>query len=173
MQSSRLQDVLAKATYGLEPKYCFYAVKGESSEEVGTSLIFTYDAGVEQDPRFSNINIGKLYLDRDNNLILASWPDPKMHKDEVPPMRKDALFTNVESFSMRFFCCKELPKSSDSLKPPERGTWTDVWDKEFKMQPQLVEISIKVGSDLDGDAAKTLVFACVIPRGFPTIEYGS
>lgn len=167
MRASQLKSILSKAIFGNDTKFCFYSTEEESHLEKGLSLVFTYHAGIDPDPDFANVNIGKLFLDDGGNLILASWPDPKVIKKDPPPMRKEILFTDVSAFSMRFFCCKEPPARIGQSSTPERGVWLDKWEKEFRMQPQIVEISITFT-----DATKEpLLFPCLIPRGFPAIEY--
>lgn len=172
MRISRLQDLLARAVYDFGGKYSFYTVQHESKYEKGTSLVFTFDAGVDIDPTFSNVNIGKLFLDTEGNLEFAYWPDPSLFPTDTPLMKKERLFTNVTSFSMRFFSCKVAPPSTETTKKPPQGIWLDAWDVAYNVQPQLIEITLQLEPSDDVDAPKKLIFPCLIPRGFPLIEYG-
>lgn len=100
--TARLQNILSNVHFESPNKHLFYSVEGESSLEKGESLVFTYDAGVELPPVFSNINIGKLYLSHENKLTLASWPSQEQYKGDDPPMRQEVLFEDVTACSLSF-----------------------------------------------------------------------
>ncbi len=171
MQAARLKGVLLQSIYGNDSKFCFYSQEGESKEEVGTSLVFTFHAGVDPDPDFSNVNVGKLFLDREKNLVFASWPDPKLYEKSPPPLRKEILFHNVASCTMRFFSYKPPVEPGKVANQEEKGVWLTEWKKEYKAQPQLVEVLLTFAPENSEEASQDLLFSCLIPRAFPIIEY--
>lgn len=88
-------------------------------KEGTTSLVFTFDNCVQLNKEMAYLVIGRLYLDRDGNLILAKWPVAKRwNPGEIPPMHKEILMTNVDSLAMSFYV------------PPESG--------KYRIQPSKV-----------------------------------
>jgi len=168
LHASSLQRIISSAAFDRDSKYCFYTEEPQSSQEQGVGLVFTFNRGVDRDPDFSNINIARLFLNKKGKLILASWPDPKLFKGDPPPIRKEVFFTNVASFSMRFYSFKEPKQNAKSV--PQKGVWLDTWEREYKTQPQLIEISLTFNEGESG-MPKDLLFSCVVPRSFPLIEY--
>lgn len=169
MNAASLQRILSRAIFGQDSKYCFYTEESQSKQEKGTSLVFTFHRGVDHEPDFSNVNIARLFLNNEGALILASWPDPKRFKVEPRPMRKEVIFTDVSSLAMRFYSFKE-PAKHITTNNPQPNVWLDSWEKAYKAQPQLVEISLTFNNNEPG-MPKDMVFSCVIPRSFPIIEY--
>lgn len=69
------------------------------------SLVFLFDNGVSLDPKRANRVLGRLYLDRDRNLTLATWPLPSKWEKEAnaPSVQREILMTQIESISFQFF----------------------------------------------------------------------
>lgn len=168
--TSRLQRILSNVHFENANKHIFYSAEGESSLEKGESLIFTYDAGVELPPVFSNINIGKLYLDQDNKLMLASWPSREQYKGDTPPMRQEVLFEDVTLCSLKFFSARE-PVTTPTSKGIEKGVWVSSWSKDYNSCPTLIEVHLTFKESVGAKNQNELIFCCYLPREFPMIFY--
>lgn len=168
--TARLQNILSNVHFESPNKHLFYSVEGESSLEKGESLVFTYDAGVELPPVFSNINIGKLYLSHENKLTLASWPSQEQYKGDDPPMRQEVLFEDVTACSFKFFSARD-PVTTPTSKGIEKGVWVSYWTKEYNSCPTLIEVHLTFKETAKSERQHELIFCCYLPREFPIISY--
>ncbi len=109
-------------------------------------LLFVFDNGVKSRKSFAGDVIGQLFLNPDNQLILAVWPGKKRWGDFDPlPVHKEVLLENVSEFQLKFFT---PPKIADLYLyqevPIERwGEWKRGWESDFKQIPALVQLHIK------------------------------
>lgn len=109
------------------------------------SLIFSYDAHAMLDPRFSGQVLGRLFVDPENRLILATWPSPLRYRDHPIPMETSILAKGIESIGFLFFAppSKELGKVD-----PEPNKWHPDWKKSYEKVPPLMKIQlIKTSSE--------------------------
>ena len=102
----RLNAVLPKIVSPLNKEFHFF-ISPETQglfKENTQSLVFTFDNSVKLDKRMADLVIGRLFLDTDNRLTLATWPIPKRWKEnEPPPMTKEIIMENINTLSFDFY----------------------------------------------------------------------
>lgn len=174
---ARLQNIFSNLphTHSADSPQFFFSQKGTSSQVKNTNLIFTFNNGIDADSDFTSTILAKLYLDTDQNLILAVWPDPvtsQSTKNNTIPMRKEIILKNIDSMDLQFWSAppkKTIVQGSKS-KEPQYGIWLDEWSDEYEKAPTLIKMTITPTSD--GPApAKDYTFVFVVPHELPIIEY--
>ena len=120
-------------------------VKGEKAD----SLVFFYDNGIDPDPKFSGIVLGRLSL-IDQELSLLTWP-----LNEKKHFRKEILMNKVQDLSYQFFTSSE-----------EGFFWTKKWLKESSSLPPMIKISLMQDEE-------PLDFAFFLPVQMSKISYPS
>ena len=144
-------------------------------------LLFSYDRGVDLDPLFSNIVIGRLFVDKKSRLILAIWPPESRWPTNrnLTPMKREVLMENVASISFSFYNPPEqksdLEKQRRSKKgvifsdPEVKGGFLKEWKNDYGILPVLMKLELELIKN-DGVVEKK-----VIPFSFPysgrTITY--
>lgn len=159
---NRLAAILPTAQSLKNAPKDFYFFTGK---DVGTlikpgssTLVFTYDKGVDLNKKLSNNVLGRLYLDTSDRFCLATWPSPLRWKVNAnPEMLKEVLLEEVEMVKMSFFFPPRKPRKDFSEKkeqklidqnsgrvPPTEpeGQWTDSWDPGWLQLPALIRIEI-------------------------------
>lgn len=145
-----------------------------------TDLVLIYDNHVNRLPYFSNYVLGRLYVDKDKNLCLSSWPSPEMWKEEGfmierSPINKEVLLRNVEKLSFEFFVPPifndlvvdpEEVGTDKKQKIPKAGGWLDEWSLEYDQLPAMVKVILKIKEDKKKEAEQ-VVFV------FPIANYYS
>jgi Pseudopilin GspJ./Protein of unknown function (DUF1494). len=171
---SRLARILPKTVAVNDEKkdFVFFSVGDEGVTKPGSqSLIFTFDNGVSLDKVMANHVLGRLYLDKDNNLMLAYWPSPKRWEGNTPPpIKKEVLMEGVENLRFEFYIPPEKSiektasndqptdtpakpdknpapkKSADEEKKPKpepKGDWRrQLWLKEYESLPAMVRVIV-------------------------------
>lgn len=145
------------------------------------SLLFTFDNGIRLDKNFANHVIGKLYLDNQGRLTLATWPAPERWVEGVnPPMKKEVLLGQVKMFSLAFFVAPDRPwqlnktsappaknktPASVVVKPTPEGHWLPNWSSDYQLLPALVKLTV---TREDGT---TRVFAFPLPNTQRQVVY--
>lgn len=147
---NRLLNIFSKTVSSTDKSNDFHFFTGFDPgglfKQGSPNLIFTFDNGVQLDKQMSYHVIGRLFLDKDNNLVLAKWPVQKRWKEnETPPMAKEVILENVETLSFYFFVPPEKApaekKTTTFEIPPElKGQWPQEWKKEYRQLPALVRI---------------------------------
>lgn len=126
-----------------------------------SSLIFSYDNGAIKNPIFSGSVLGRLYVDRQGNLTLLTWPDRSdWNEDELPPFHREVLMTHVTNLQWDFF---HIPSSQDNEGNKEVGWKGSVWPKENKYNPGAIKLTLSQ-NDL-----KT-VYIFMIPKVLTTFK---
>lgn len=130
---NRLAAILPNAVSEADEKKDFFFYTTSSSISFGMqgspTLLFTYDNGVKLDKPFSNHVLGRLYLDSDGNLCLATWPSPSRWVEGVtPPMKKEVLLEGVRELNLGFFVAPDrewqLASSNAKQQPAQAGQTT-------------------------------------------------
>lgn len=151
---NRFSDVLPKAVPEMTAKKDFYfftepdyhgTFKNNSS-----SLVFTFDNGIDYDKNFSNHVLGRLYLDPSGNLTLGMWPSPaRWVEGEIPPMKKEILMEGVSSLEFHFFIPQEKVQEAqvnnqknNKVEPNPRLSWVNRWQQNYKQLPAIVRVEI-------------------------------
>lgn len=145
---SRLADILPKVVTPTDPDFAFFSVGDEGLTKPGSqSLIFTFNNGPSLDKDLSNHVIGRIYVDRDGNLMFSYWPTLKhWNRAGLPEERKELLLEKVDSLSFEFFVAPEKSKRWSPSKGQEiepKGEWRrQPWLKEFQNVPVIIKVII-------------------------------
>lgn len=133
------------------------------------SLVLSFMNGVDLDKKFSNLVLGRFYLDKNKNFCLATWPSPKTWKAGEPiPMKKEVLLSDVDAVSYDFFVPPEKDRSrisKGSITVEPKATWHKDWSKDYKQLPAMIRIHLtKKGGEV-------LTFAYPFPNSPMVIMY--
>jgi len=91
------------------------------------SLIFTYDNDTDKNKLLSNHVLGRLFLDKERRLSLATWPSRiRWPEGGTPPMKLEVLLDEVDALKIEFFV------------PPDKG-WKPKFLGEEKQQADKKE----------------------------------
>lgn len=159
---ARLAAVLTRAVSERDRKkdFLFFTVNypgGLFHKDSPTSLLFVYDNLIDLSQHYANHVLGRLYLDPQGNLCLATWPSPKRWEPGLnPPMMNEILMTDVDSLTFSFFI---PPKKEWKLEPPTKnnntnpkkvtvepgpeGSWIQEWREDYNMLPGIIRVEIK------------------------------
>lgn len=158
----RLSEVIPKAVSKTKGKEDYYFFTQKNPEGL-THLIFVYDNGADASPIFSGPVIGKLYLEPNGELYLATWPLISREPSN-PPMRKELLLNGVSQIQYKFYMPplseKKQNESQSSSSNKVSNIWVSEWpidhsQEELNTLPALVKIFIKIKNE-------DLTFAFVI-----------
>lgn len=139
--------------------FYFYTSNAESMYVRPPSLVFTFDNGIDLDPRFSNYVLARLlieYVGSEQRLVLLMWPVPRCwRKDGLPPMKKEILIDKIADVDFDFF----LPAEPDNKavvqirgvgsKPipeeerVETNQWHSSWNIAYQDLPAIIKIKIQ------------------------------
>ena len=127
------------------------------------SLVFTFDNGVKLNKQMSDLVIGRLFLDKDDKLTLATWPiNKRWVENEPPPMSKEVLMENVVGLSFQFFTPpdkgqikfvnKQEGKTITQLSLPAfpetiRNQFQSEWRREYRQLPSITRVLITRKTD--------------------------
>lgn len=153
--------------------FYFFAGPTPYGQSSFASLVFTYDNKIRLDPTFSGDVLGRLYVDNQKNLCMATWPlhadDPSKH------MQKEVLLENVTDLKFHLYAAPEKLISRNFISAPvidpnipTRNHWyTDEWKMAFQEMPVIIEIDIAIGDN----PVKKWEFAFVLPSSKFPIYY--
>lgn len=164
---NRLANILPKAVSPTDKKKDFsFFTSGDANGflKMGQpSLVFTFDSGVELDKSFANHVVGRLFLNRENQLILATWPSPKRWDAvKLPPMKKEVLMEQVDSIHFEFYVPPANGKDAHTIEP--KNAWHKEWKQEYQKLPALVRLLLT-------RQGKTITFVFPIPASDMVIHY--
>lgn len=164
----RLSAILPKILASKPKQKDFYFFTG-SPVNGSPSLVFTYDNGPCLDRDFAGHVLGRLFVDKNNALVLASWAAPSRWIEE-PSLKKEVLMGDVESLHFRFYVPPEhdLSKTGPGqhLEGITYNQWYEDWPSHLKELPAMVHIRIQQkGMD------KPLEFAYQLPNSNLVILY--
>ncbi len=138
-------------------------IKGEATD----SLIAVFDNGIDPDPAFSGPVMGRIYLDEESNLSLATWPlGPK---EDNPLWRKEILLSGVQRFEFEFMSPKkeEDRTKKEKIKPINSALeWRAQWPKSRTDIPSVIRLFIQ-----EKIQKESLRFAFLIPSAEPIATY--
>lgn len=108
------------------------------------TLTFLFDNGPSINTPFANSVLAKLFVDKDNRLIMALWPHPKLWSSMKPPMNLEVLMENVDKVTYKFYVPMTEPKENDQNPNPELrpGSWVDQWRREYGQIPAIVKVEV-------------------------------
>lgn len=128
-------------------------------KEKKESLVVFFDNGIDPDPLFSGIVLGRIYLDEQNQLCLVYWPRETTGSRQ---WRKEILFSDISDITFQFLAASESPdiKSSTQMK----ALWLDSWLKDKKGTPSIIRLTLK-------HKETSLQFAFRLPNSHPIPTY--
>jgi len=165
----RLTRVIPAIRGKKEKDFFFYTSEQHISGIKGQSFVFTYDNGVDVYPWFSNGVLGRLFVDEQDQLCLATWPLPTVFEEERYRMKKEILFSGVEELRFSFFFPEvdpDRPVKGEGVDEPTRGQWHAEWKKETKQLPALMKVVVVLH-----ETKEELLFSFVIPKTDDHIVY--
>lgn len=112
---NRLSKILPAALEKVNGHFYFYTsndLNGLLADKM-SSLVFLYDAGISDDPLRSGPSLGRLYLDKQGRICLATWPDPKdWEKNSIPPKaHTEVLLEGIKELKFLFYVAPERDRS--------------------------------------------------------------
>ncbi len=171
---NRLAAVIPKTTSPTKDKQEFYFFTRNDTEALfkngSSSLIFTFNNGINLNKPFSNAVLGRLWLDKEGRFILSMWPVPKRWiEEEMPPIKSEILLENVESLSYEFYVPpeknmdliaqvnpdKEYLKKRNEIPPG----WHKEWKNDYNSLPALVKLHLKMSTQNEKESNEvTFIF---------------
>jgi type II secretory pathway pseudopilin PulG len=161
-----------------EDQRFFFTGNSSQGAENSNSLVFTFNNGVDRDPRFSNVVLAKIYLDHYHRLCLAVRPLPSRWKNvSADQARQEVLLEDISSLGFIFYQPPQdthldvRPKEVQTGKvqkqplPGEQNTWL----QDYKQLPSLV----KIVAIPDETEKKPIVFSYLLPSSRKTIFFKS
>lgn len=151
------------------------------------SLVFTYNNEIRRDPSFSGDLLGRLYVDKENKLCLASWPIYEENPHEA--MQTEVLLEKVKNMDLEFYVPPPQLKGGHDIyaapieaekKTPERDTWhKNEWLKSYAQMPAIIKMTLNVEVENQNSsskkaaapAAEEWVFSYVLPTRKNFIYY--
>lgn len=159
---TRLWTIFSTAV-PIKDKTTFFFTEEENSPFAkGKSLTFTYDNGAVFESSFSTLVLGKIYLDTQGRLCIATWPLPHKGAPFPPPMKKEVLMEQMEKLDFEFFI--PVDKMKEKIKPDIDRPST--WLADYKAIPVSVHIKVtKIASETP------IVFSIPLPNTQTQITY--
>jgi hypothetical protein len=160
---TRLQTVLTSIDRGsMEP---FFYTK-QFDKEKHLSLVAIFDNGIDPDPAFSGSILGRIYLDQEKNLCLATWP---LTQAKNRPWRKEILFPHVKDFEFEFLGTKSADEhgTKENSRPINATLcWKSNWPKAVHEVPGIIRLTV-----LEESSSKPIRYAFILPVSEPFITY--
>ncbi len=169
--------------------FFFYTEPPIRNHSMTISLILTFDNDVRLNPEFSGDVLGKLYIDPEFQLRLATWPlhveEPHLH------MQEEVLFENVANVRYEFYAAPERINNTKDIttgtkidpdkKLPEKDKWHEnEWPVTYEQMPSIMRLTIDVANnpkDLEsyhpGNSIKSTpkTFYFVLPSSKNPVHY--
>ncbi len=157
---NRLSNLIPKALSSHSASNDFYFFSsGDANgllKEGAPSLIFSYHKGVSLVSLFSSNLLGRLYLDKNGNFTLATWPAPSRWPSlNTIPMKKEILLQDVESVAFKFYNPPDKETERNAVlkaagKASKKGmeilpkdSWLSEWKHEYRQLPAILKITLK------------------------------
>lgn len=153
----------------------FYFYTSEALQNNSTSLVFTYDHRISLGKNQSNHQLGRLYIDDKNRLILSSLISPKLW--ELNPnltLKKEVLMDNVSNLSFEFYVPSEksatgmLKKVPASVEISPENSWHQSWKASYNQLPSMIKIHMIQKIE---NQEIPIVFAFPLPNSSKVIIY--
>lgn len=136
-------------------------------QEKKDSLVVLFDNGIDPDPAFSATVMGRIYLDEQNQLILATWP---LDKEKKAQWRKEVLLSHVSDFEFEFLQdthpqTPPPPQKEKTRKITSHLLWRTQWPKVRSNLPAIIRLSIWE------EQKEPIQMAFLLPTPEPMITY--
>ncbi|MBA3958521.1 MAG: hypothetical protein H0X51_09060 [Parachlamydiaceae bacterium] len=186
---TRLAKILpnALAEHELKKNFSFFTSDDLSGllASQNPSLVFLFDNGASLDTKKANFVLARLYLDKNKQLCLATWPAPERWEQGVnPPVQKEVLMEHVESLRFSFFVPPERDRKliqesvgaekeeHTAVEPSvdKRGSWVSDWSRDYAYLPPLIKVTITRKLP-NSEEAKTTTYAFPLSHSQKLIIY--
>lgn len=163
---TRLNELIREATLGAQQegeRSGFFAAEGQAGGGF-SSLLFSRNAGIDDDPHFCGEVLHRLYVDPDstNHLVLATWPSPHHWQEDPPLYRKELLFSHpLLAFTIELYE-PHLLEAHAPQEAKEGGPlfgWQREWLREWEELPALIRLHLSY-HDSRGEPS---LFSIIIP----------
>ena len=125
------------------------------------SLVATFDNGIDPDPAYSGTIIGRVFLDGEKNLCLATWP---LDREKSHLWRKEVLLPRVESFEFEFLGKNSAHGKRETVRAINAAlAWRGAWQTGT---PSVIRLSIK-----EEGQKEPLLFAFLLMTSEPCVTY--
>ncbi len=184
---NRLGTVLTRTISSTDPSNHFHFFTSSDAGGLfmpgSSSLVFTFDNCVQSNKEMSYHVIGRLFLDRDGQLILATWPVESRWIEGMPiPVSHQVLLENVSALSFRFFIPPKKGKTEEEKPAPtpsgetvqtifpqdDRGLWISDWSMQYRQLPAIVQIIFTKQLEY---GERTFIFSYPLPNTLQPIIY--
>lgn len=149
---------------------------GGGSSGGGSSLVFVYKTYADVNLNYAFRALGRLFIDKNNRLMLATWSAPETWEEMSPTKAKlEVLLENVKDLKFQFFNppAKNQKKADDQLKPlkelvPSAEGWLDEWKQENHFLPPLMKMMVTYKPLKE---EQTVTYAFPLPQSTKMIVY--
>lgn len=147
----RLSTVIPKIIAPTSQKSDFFFYTSSAwdrlTKDGAQSLVLSFDHGVNLDKDHASHVIGRIFLDPEGNLCLATWPSPKRWEPGTyPSIKKEILMTNVQSLSFEFYVpperSRDLLIKEMEIKVMPTDSWHKEWRQEYRSLPPMMRLHV-------------------------------
>lgn len=151
----RLDSVLTnlQSTESGSPLFYTAPFPGDS---VGPSLVVSFNAGIDPNPDFSGVLLGRIYRTEQKELMLGYWQaDKKRYRTEV-------LLKNVHDLEWQFLG-PALEKDPTTIVLGNGRGWLNQWPKNQGSAPEIIRLKLWCGIDKQKKSEANLQLAFILP----------
>lgn len=176
---SRLAEVLTHAVVTdnkqFPDTFFFISQLGELNVYAPGSLVFSYNHGLDLNPKFCNEVLARLYRvesEGRGQLWLATWPRPSCSSDPKL-VRRELLMDNVDSLSFSLY----EPPQQEALSPetpgqtltpgidlPSYDKWQEIWPITYEDVPALVKLTLRLAKRPNESEGRELTYYFPLPH---------
>jgi len=173
----RLSTVIPKIIAPISQNNDFFFYTSSSwdglTKDGAPSLVLTFDHGVNLDKDHASNVIGRIFLDPQGNLCLATWPSPKRWEPgRQPSMKKEILLSNVHSLSFEFYVpperARDLLVKGEEIKAIPANSWHKEWRQEYRALPPMMRLHV---TQINQGKSIPISFAFSLPQSRWMIFY--
>lgn len=142
----------------------FYTKQFEKEKSV--SLITIFNNGIDPDPAYSGSVTGRIFIDPEKNLCLATWP---LDKSKNRPWRKEILLSHIERLEFEFLGKRSASDSGkkEKIRPINAMfAWRELWSPSQAGIPSIIRLSV-----WEEKQKEPLRFAFILLTSEPLVTY--
>jgi hypothetical protein len=123
---------------------------------IGHSLVVSFNAGIDPDPDYSGVLLGRIYRTEQNELVLGYWQGDKKG------FRTEVLLKNVQNMEWQFLG-PALDKDPTTILLGNGRGWLKQWPKNQGGAPEIIRLKIWCGADPQKQEEAQLQLAFILP----------
>ncbi len=125
-------------------------------DSLATSLVVSFNAGIDPDPEFSSAITGRIYLTESGELTLSYWSaNKKAYRTEV-------LLQKVRDLEWQFLG-QRIDKDPKVALIAGNWGWLTEWPKKQGGHPEIIRLKLWCGIDKKTEKEPNLQFAFILP----------